>query len=281
MPDRSGGRDELSRRLRELRDAAGLRQVDATGESGISQPTIARFETGRQIPRPDQVDKLCATYRASDIDRDELMAMAEDLRAGNRRVVLRREPGAAQSQIARIRATSALVRTFSPSGIPGLLQTPAYCRAVFGEGLTDRAAEDGIAARIAGQAILDDRESGRRFELVMSEGSLGWSVLPPTDMGEQIDHIAAATYLPNARVGIIPWGVTASVLPLHSWTIFDERAVMAGSTTGVALLTERADVDRYVELTEQLERLAVFGAEARAILGLVADRYRRMAEEGR
>ncbi len=36
MPDRSTSTDALSRGLRELRDAAGLRQIDAAELSGLS-----------------------------------------------------------------------------------------------------------------------------------------------------------------------------------------------------------------------------------------------------
>lgn len=280
MSDRSaGGRDELSRRLRELRTAAGFRQIDASELAQISQPTVARFETGRQIPRPDQVEKLCDAYRASQDDHRALMVMAKDLRAGNRRVVLRREASPAQRQFNRIVAASALIRTFSPSGLPADLQTADYCRAVFQANpqYSQEAVDDAVAARLDGQAILDDQDSPRRFVALMTEGSLGWSLLASSKMAAQIDHVAAATYRSNVRIGIIPWGVTAPVLPLHSWELYDERAVLVGTTTAVALLTERADVDRYVELTEQLERLAVFGADARDILGVIADRYRAMA----
>lgn len=47
MPDRSTGGYPLSRKLRELREAAGLRQVDAAKQAAISQSLIAKFENGR------------------------------------------------------------------------------------------------------------------------------------------------------------------------------------------------------------------------------------------
>jgi len=57
--------------------------------------------------------------------------MARDVRAANRRVVLRREVAGFQAQIGRIERQSALVRAFSPTAIDGLLQTADYVRAVF------------------------------------------------------------------------------------------------------------------------------------------------------
>lgn len=278
MPDRSTGRDALSRRLRELRDDAELRQVDTAELTRISQPTIARFEKGRQVPRPDQVEKLCDAYHASGVDRRELVGMARDLREGNRRVVMRREVGTLQKQFGRILAASALVRTFSPSGIPGLIQTADYCRTLFHADpkLTDDAAAEGVTARLANQAILDDPDAPRQFVMLMPEGSLGWSLLPPASMAAQIEHIAAVARRPNIRIGIIPWGRPSQVLPLHSWQMYDERAVIAGTTTATALLTERADVEAYLKLFRALEQLAVFDDEARLVLVGVADRYRAM-----
>ncbi|HET9257944.1 MAG TPA: helix-turn-helix transcriptional regulator [Pseudonocardiaceae bacterium] len=282
MPGRSTGSDALSRRLRELRGAAGLRQVDAASRAGISQSLIAKFENGRQIPRPDQAEALCRAYHASARDRRELVQLAEDLREGTRRVVVHRPRHAAiQKQIKRIVESSALVRTFSPSGIPGLLQTPDYIRALFTTGgEVTPADEDGAEQRIANQAALLTDDSDRRFTMVMPEGSLGWSLLPPERMADQIEHISTMGSRRNMSIGIIPWGRVSPVLPLHSWEMYDERAVITGGMTGTTLLTTRADVDAYLELFTALERLAVYGEQAREILAWVADRYRQREQGG-
>lgn len=166
MPDRTSGGDTLSRKLRELRGAAGLRQVDAAKQAGISQSLIAKFENGRQVPRPDQTAALCQAYRASTQDRRELVQLAEDLREGTRRV-----------------------------------------------------------------AVLTD-DTARRFVILMPEGSLGWALVSAPQMAEQVDHISAMmSQHRNLRIGIIPWGRASPVLPLHSWEVYDDRAVIAGSMT--------------------------------------------------
>ncbi len=266
MPNRSTGGDVLSRKLRELREAAGLRQVDAAKQGGISQSLIAKFETGRQVPRLDQVEALCRAYRASDRERRELIQLAEDLREVTRRVVVRRQYAAIQSQIRRVVESSALVRTFPPIGIPGLLQTTNYVKALFTTG-GEVTPEDqaGAEQRIANQAVLTD-DTTRRFVTLMPEGSLGWALLSPAGMAEQVEHIAAVSKRRNIRIGIIPWGRVSPVLPLHSWEIYDERAVITGSMTGTTVLTVRADVDAYLDLFADLEQLAVYGEDAREIL---------------
>jgi transcriptional regulator with XRE-family HTH domain len=119
MLDGSAGGDVLSRTLRELREVAGLRQVDAAEQAGISQSLIAKFENGRQVPRPDQVEGLCRAYHASAQDRRGLVQLAEDLREGTRRVVVHRQSAGIQKQIRRVVESSVMVRTFSPSAYPG------------------------------------------------------------------------------------------------------------------------------------------------------------------
>ena len=275
MPARSTGGDVLSRTLQQLRDAAGLRQVDAAERTGFSQALIARFETGRQVPRPDQVEKLCDAYAAAEADRRRVVAMAQDARARTERVVMYRDVAPAQKRINRIAETATLERTFSPSGIPGLLQTAEYCRALFhaDPSLTPEAAEAGVAARLEGQAILD---SHRTFGFLIPEGSLGWSLIDPPAMAGQVDHLTSVTYRPNVTLGVIPWGSRAPVLPLNSFTMFDDRLVIVGTTTRVAYLTVRTDLDAYNRLYDRINAFAVYGEEARQILTRVADRYREL-----
>lgn len=279
MSDRkTGGRDELSRRLHDLRKAAGLSGPRVAELAEASQSKISRVETGRVVVDPEFVDRLCRLYKASAADRRELVAMARDVQAGNRRLVLRRDTAGVQAQIGRIQKQSAVVRTFSPSGLPGLIQTPAYIRAVFHASARRNleGTEAGIAQRVRNQAILDDETTRRRFVMLMPEGSLGWALLPPAAMAEQIDHISAATHRRNVQVGIIPWGTASPVLPLHSWELYDARLVITGSTHATAQLTDPVDVAAYVKLTDALEQLAVFGEAAREILTRVADRYRAL-----
>lgn len=76
MPVRGG--DALSRALRELRVTAGLSQVATAERAGVSQALVARFETGRQVPRPDQVKKLCDVYGTVGDARRRVIEMAKD-----------------------------------------------------------------------------------------------------------------------------------------------------------------------------------------------------------
>jgi hypothetical protein len=192
--------------------------------------------------------------------------------SGTRRLVLARDMAATQTRLGRIERQSRLIRCFSPSAVPGELQTEPYVRAVFQDSLRSNldAVEAAIRQRLLNQRILDDETVDRRFVFLIPEGALGWAILPAAQMADQVEHIEDASRRRNARVGIIPWGRHVTALPLHSWHLFDTRLVVAGAASFAADLDDPVDVAAYVELTDQIERHAVWDDEARAILRTVA-----------
>lgn len=64
---------------------------------------------------------------------------------------------------------------------------------------------------------------------------------------------------------------------LHTWDIYDTRAVSLGTVASTALLTDSHDVAAYDRIFAQLELMAVFGDQASKILTQVADRYRSVS----
>jgi len=273
MTDRTtGGRDELSRTLRQLREAAGLSGAEAGRRAGFSQAKVSRIENGVNVPAPDDVSALAKVYHASADDRRHLEEMARDVRAEYRRVVLVKTPANFQQRMGRIEKASEHIATFTPTVVPGLLQTEPYARVIFSSAdLTPSEIDKAVAARMARQRLLHD--PGHRFTLITTAGALAWRAGTPEEMAAQVEHIAESTQLPTARVGIIPWGVQAQVFPLHGWDLYDRRAVIVGTANATALLTEPTDVTVYANLFAQMERMALFDDEARSVLASIANEY--------
>lgn len=273
----SGGKDQLARILRELRESAGLSTRAAGKNAGWSQAKISRLETGRNVPSPADVALLAGIYQATPAVQRQLDQLAVELQAWSRRVVLNRGGNEFQSALNGIESSCELVRTYSPAIIPGLLQTAEYARAIFtASGATPRTPaqlDQTIATRMERQARIG--EPGRRFVLITTEGALGWHARSPEVMIAQLEHIAGLDK-PGLEVGIIPWGTPATVFPLHTWDIYDDRAVSFGTVASTALLTAPQDVAAYGAIFEQLQEMAVFGDEARVVLARAADRYRGM-----
>ncbi|MGH3549370.1 MAG: Scr1 family TA system antitoxin-like transcriptional regulator [Pseudonocardiaceae bacterium] len=60
----------------------------------------------------------------------------------------------------------------------------------------------------------------------------------------------------------------------RGFDLYDEHTVVVGVVGGSAYYNDPSDVARYVAMLAALERLAIFGDEARAELRRVADEYR-------
>lgn len=274
MSERPKG--ELAGTLRALRTAAGLSGAEAGARAGKSQPWISRFENGRLVPSPDDVRLLCRIYRADKATRDRLVRLSHDIRdeAPPARVVMHRAAGRMQERIGRIERQSRRVSTFAPLVVPGLLQNADYARALFATG-DEMPPEQQVAAlseRLQRQALL--HEGDREFVFVLAEGVLRWQLGSPAVMAAQLDHIVAMSRLPAVRVGVVPWKVAADAAPMSGFDLHDHTVAIVGTETATAFITEPADVEAYVLLLRALEKVAVFGDEARGLLGVAATDYR-------
>jgi len=270
------GGDELSRTLRRLRDASGMSTRQAGSSLGWSQAKVSRLETGRNLSSPDDAVALARVYGADPETVARVAELAGEVKAFSRRAYL--NPTAeAQKRLAAVEKSSARIRTYSPAVIPGVLQTADYMRAIFtAPGSKPRTPEqlaEAIELRLSRRAALG--QDGQEFTLITTEGVLGWMATSPRVMIDQLERISGLD-LPGVRVGIIPWGTRARVFPLHTWDVYDSRAVAVGTATATALLTNLREVAIYSALFDQLEHMAMFGEACREILTRAVHRYREL-----
>jgi len=252
--------------------------VQAGKLAGISQSKISRFEAGIYVPSLEEIKTLARIYDAPGDTRRRLVELVADLQQETTpaRVVLSRGAASFQARVGRIERASQQIRTFSPTVVPGLLQTETYARAIFAAGDLLGASVGDVDAvvreRLNRQEVLE--EPGRSLTLLMSEGALCWQAHSPEVMIEQLERLAQLTKSPLVRVGVIPWTVPVRVFPLHGFDLYDRRAVMVGTETATALMTEPADVQAYDRLFVELEKLAVFGGTAAGVFAGQAEEYR-------
>src|SRR5215472_3930323 len=150
------GQDWLSATLRDLRKAAGLSGMEAGRRLGTSQRRISNIETGRFVPREDEIRALAKIYRASADTRRQLLRAVADLRVTptpRARIVLARGAWRMQQRIARVEADSARLRVFHCAIVVGLAQTAAYAQAVFADGgdITGKDLDRCVAERLGRQ----------------------------------------------------------------------------------------------------------------------------------
>ncbi|GAA2426816.1 helix-turn-helix transcriptional regulator [Actinomadura vinacea] len=104
-----------------------------------------------------------------------------------------------------IEAKSEALREFEAQVVPGLLQTPAYARAVTSAGQHPDALEDRVASRMERQAVLK-RDDGPRIWFVLDEAVLWRPVGGPEVMREQLERLVEITTTsPRVEIRVLPF----------------------------------------------------------------------------
>lgn len=277
--------DELSRLFLDLRERAGLIQPDAARRARITQSKLSRAETGRGVPDVDTARRLAQVYGATPDEQErliELVTVMKPARLDSRLIMQRGANLRFQDRVAQIEQSSALVRAYQPHMILGVLQTPAYALAVFTANNARPSRPAGadspadLAATRAARYRQLANEQHRRWTLIMTEAALDWLVGSPELMSEQMEHLIDASQLPNVRLGIIPARTPARVFAPHGFDMYDMRGVCIGTKTATALTTEASDLADYDALFEELEQMAVYDDEVRALITRVAEEYRAL-----
>jgi transcriptional regulator with XRE-family HTH domain len=269
-----GPRLTLGRRLRAMRESAGLSGTDLAARLGWSQSRVSRLETGRQSAGEDDVRAVGAACGAAASVVEDLVAAAAALGREwtDHQAHLARGSQDRQAQIQELEARAGTVRTFQPALVPGLLQTPAYFRAVIDvERLVREDAEIAsiVELRVERQRVLDD--PGKSFLFLLTESAL-WNRFAPADvMRDQHRQLRVAADRPNVRLGIVPRSARLGAIPLTGFAVFDDTLVTIGTMTSEIVLHQAADIARYRHAFDQLSASAVVGARASAILDEISE----------
>jgi transcriptional regulator with XRE-family HTH domain len=271
-------KDELAATLKQLRHAAKLSSPVAGKQLRRTQSWVSHRENGVVVPTHDDLDELLMLYGAPAATRRHLHALVRDLRDDPNppaRLTLRRA-GDMQARYGRIEAASRRIGGFAPILVPGLLQTEAYMRVVFGSGDDMPAGQRSaaITERLARARLLE--EPGREFVFVIAEGALRWCLGDPWLMAEQLKRLIEVADWPTVRLGVIPWITAVRVAPTHAFQVYDRRAATVGTLTATAFLTNPHDVGPYLALFADLEAAATFGEDARAMIAEIAGDYRTL-----
>jgi len=188
----------LGGELRRARVAAGFTSQDAlAAKLGFDRTVIAKAETGERPPTDDVLAAWCVACRLD----DELF---------RRMVVLaRRADGPVPTWFEdwlRAEGEAQSLRIWSPTLIPGLLQTADYARALFLAEQTDTS-DDAIgalvAARLERQAILD-RTDPPDVVAVLDELVLHRLIGSPQVMHDALVQVAELARRPCIVVQVVP-----------------------------------------------------------------------------
>lgn len=281
MSDLDPRRERLATSLKRLRRAASLSQTDMARRTGWVQPKVSRLETGAQLPNEDDIRTWAAhTYASA----EQIEALLDMLSAAHveytptadllKRGALARR----QAHIGAMEAAASRIGEYQPAFIPGLVQIPAYSRALLdlpgsarSRGASDEELDQIIAGRARRKELL--REPGRRWQFVIGEPAL-WSAPGGLDVQEaQLDHLAAVGELPGIELGVVPLRAPMPVMPLSGFRLLDEEFVFVESLAGEQRL-EGSEITPILRAFEAVRHAAVTGTEVVALIRRVRGKLR-------
>jgi len=216
-------RQELGRRLLELRQKAGLTGAALAKRLGTTQPRVSRIETGRTVPNLDDVRTWADATNATPEEVAELGGLVHRLatEATSWRILHQLGLSHRQREIAELERQAAAILVFQPTMIPGLLQIADYARRVMSQGNPSSQPDlaQAVAERLERQTILYDQ--GKQFEFLLTEAALRWRPGPPELMRAQLDRVISVASLPNVSLGVLPFDIESPDAYLHPFVVFE------------------------------------------------------------
>ncbi|MFC9797664.1 helix-turn-helix domain-containing protein [Streptomyces sp. NPDC057695] len=263
-------RQGVARQLREMRQDAGLTLVQLAGLCGWSHSKPSRIENARTPPSPSDIAAWCRACAAEDQAAD-LTARSRDVETMYQEWRRRARTGLRQLQsnyVALFQATR-LFRVYSPTAIPGLLQTEGYTRALLCANARLLGIPDDSVAAAAARADRSQiiHQAGRRlFVFVLEESALRYHLGSSDDMAAQLDHLLTAGALPAVSLGIIPMGAPRTLWPQEIFHLYDDTLASIELLAAEVNITTPSDIALYESAFEELRNMAVYGPTARTLI---------------
>ncbi|MFH8635522.1 helix-turn-helix domain-containing protein [Streptomyces goshikiensis] len=258
-------------RLRDLRQEGGFRTARAfAARVGWSESKVSRIEHGVTSPSEDDL-RAYAAHCGTPQDCQDLLAAAssiEEMYVEWKRLFGNGIAPVQEAALPLYERTRHF-RIYEPGVIPGLLQTPAYAKALMGRiiefwGIPDDADQAAEVRAVRKASVM--RDAGRKFGLVVEETALRAVFGDTETMAAQLGHLMTVSLWQQVSLGVIPMGAERIMWPNEGFWIFDEDRVVIELSSAEVTLTQPSEVGTYTRIFSELARMAVYGKAARALI---------------
>ncbi|MBC6446770.1 helix-turn-helix domain-containing protein [Actinokineospora xionganensis] len=194
----------LGKKLRELREGAGLKAAEVARRTEISTGRLSRIENGEVAPDIPLAKFLLDLYVIPVNDWEPYL---EQVRAARRAKGWWQAYGVAARGFLALETAATTVRTFQLAYMPGLLQTEDHIRAVFQQlsGSRGRAWIDNqVRVRMIRQQRLHATDDQLVLATVIDHTVLRREVGSREVMQAQLHHLIEMAALPNVTLQVMP-----------------------------------------------------------------------------
>lgn len=275
-------RRALGKRLRELRQQAGLSGVELAESLSWAGSKISKIENGRQAPTDQDVRAWTGATGAEDQAESLLTALRNlELQHAEWQRLLRGGVRAHQLTLSRQDEKTTLFRGFENTVVPGLLQTAEYARARFAQVvLVHKVPNDineAVKQRMQRQEML--YRPDKRFHIVITESVLRYRLVSADIMLGQLDRLMAIASMRNIKLGVIPFTAKYVTDPRHGFWLLDDELVRVETYSAELNLRQPEEIELYSRIFEKHAAVASYGPAARGIIGRALQELADEADE--
>ncbi|MFD0490905.1 helix-turn-helix protein [Saccharopolyspora erythraea NRRL 2338] len=264
-------RRKLGRRVRAMREGAGLTLEAAAAALDFSSSKLARLEAGVQGIDVHWVRSMMDLYDQRD---DELVEMARR----SKQKGWWHKHGFNDQGYVGLETEAVLVHCFYAALVPGLLQTDEYARAVF-KGSHVRRSEEWINSQVTVRAHrqrrLHDAAKPLRLNAVTTDSALRQCIGDAHVLRRQMQRLLELAALPSVEFRILPAaagmhdGLNGPFTMLHFAEPEDGAVVYAEHALGAIHTDKPSEVHACRVKFEHLRTIALSPADSTAVVGEV------------
>ncbi|MFI6479855.1 helix-turn-helix transcriptional regulator [Nonomuraea sp. NPDC050663] len=239
---------QLGRRLRELRQEAGLSIAEAADRVLLSPAQVSRIETGQRRASLRDVRALSKLY---EFPEEELMELAKQARETE---WWHRLEARDLRMYIGLENEAAAISYYGTTTLHGLVQTEEYARAVikgYLPRITDTALEERVRTRMKRQEILE-RVDPPKFWVMLDECAIHRMMGGAQVMGGQLRRLSELSERPNITVLIVPFSAGAHMALDSAFQLLEFDQAAPGLTDTVFMETLAGDV--YLQKAERVKR---------------------------
>ncbi|MEV0396003.1 helix-turn-helix domain-containing protein [Polymorphospora rubra] len=278
------GRRRLRSALRRARESARLTQEQVSAAMDWSLSKLIRIEAGSVSISTNDLKALLGHYRMT--DPEQVAELVELARVARRRTWWSQYKDILPAPFVAyigLELEASRISFFESSGIPGLLQTEQYARAMVTAAAAAAATvpvdpdefETVVALRMRRQREVLDRADPPTIEVVLDEAVLHRQTGGPACIRQQLGHLTTVGGWPNVTIQVLPFtaGTYASQGPfiVLGFSKPDDDAVVYLDGVHSQDLVDRADlVAPYQQTFQRLREMSLGHAESIATIDRIA-----------
>lgn len=210
-------RQEVGRRIRLARQAAGYTIITAAARLEITRSALSRFENGVGTVSVHLLRSMMDVY---DLRMDDVLDMIRQAR----RPGWWKRYGISDRDFVALETAASRISVYEVNLVPGLLQTAEYTRALFDSGREKRRddwIDNQLEVRLIRQERLTDEEHPLRLDAVVHEIALRTPAAPPAVMLAQLRHLALINELPTVSLRVLPISAFSREATYSGFNILD------------------------------------------------------------